>query len=490
MGEKRITSHIHFLVNNLSYPKADGRKSVLELLNQIILKFPNEVLMKLSNLLFLALTLRLANDPDPTCRGMVSELLVNLFQCLTTKNSQRSRKSSQRSGPLGVFFGNTKKWLQDTEGKKKSLQLAGVQVAGILARAVGSGFQAYAGDIIPLLIDIAVHAFERNSKQRNADINTQTNNSIDENGDSEAWNLAHHTVVALTRALKASPRHTAKSALKSSGIPLATIAANGLRFPHVWVRTACARLLGQCLAVRSEAVDEKSTDWIRETALSCCAGFVTDELITTTLGEQLAKNILFLATDQPDSDIIQAIAKRLGGIARKSKPKGISAMNLVSISGEEKEPGWIIRRRSIIKVFGALVAKLEAERSIPLLSIILRPMIMATEDTPSSKNDNAPLKQLAQQVLDLIQKKVGDDHFATAYTQVRGEIMGKRAERAKRRKLEVVQDPQGAARRKRQRTQKKIVAQKRQKAVRKAIRSGELPVARKRCQSRQKKRRV
>merc|ERR1712195_310272 len=44
LGPTRLQQHLGFLVNNARHPRPSARKTILELLNAIIIKFPQEVL--------------------------------------------------------------------------------------------------------------------------------------------------------------------------------------------------------------------------------------------------------------------------------------------------------------------------------------------------------------------------------------------------------------------------------------------------------------
>jgi U3 small nucleolar RNA-associated protein 20 len=69
--------------------------------------------------------------------------------------------------------------------------------------------------------------------------------------------------------------------------------------------------------------------------------------------------------------------------------------------------------------------------------------------------DGLDLKQTAQEILSLLQGKIGTTEYARAYTRVKGVVMERRQERRSKRRIEVVAEPEVAARRKTRKHERK-----------------------------------
>lgn len=75
LADKRRFQHIDFLLKNLDYAYEFGRESVLEMLNSICIRFPQEQVDAQAEVFFAPLALRLVNDDSkqvayhshPTC---------------------------------------------------------------------------------------------------------------------------------------------------------------------------------------------------------------------------------------------------------------------------------------------------------------------------------------------------------------------------------------------------------------------------------------
>lgn len=65
------------------YKYSTGRKSVLEMIHAIIVKFPRSVLDEQSQILFVHLVLRLANDSDDSVRSMSGAAIKGLIASIS-----------------------------------------------------------------------------------------------------------------------------------------------------------------------------------------------------------------------------------------------------------------------------------------------------------------------------------------------------------------------------------------------------------------------
>ncbi|GFH23333.1 uncharacterized protein HaLaN_20932, partial [Haematococcus lacustris] len=71
LGPARLGQHLAFLATNLAYEHEPGREQVLEMLQQVVAKFPADVVASQAELFLLPLVTRLVNDPSPRCRTLV-----------------------------------------------------------------------------------------------------------------------------------------------------------------------------------------------------------------------------------------------------------------------------------------------------------------------------------------------------------------------------------------------------------------------------------
>eukprot|EP00466_Bigelowiella_natans_P014181 jgi/Bigna1/143889/aug1.82_g18597 len=275
------------------------------------------------------------------------------------------------------------------------------------------------------------------------------------------------------------------SSSSGSSNTITELCCRAMRFPHVWVRTASARLIGHVLSdsrilksagarttankdddagdeddSQNDSSGKQDSKMLSMLGRASSSALATDQLLTSALGQQIAKNLMFTTLHATaDAKFRAETVRRLGNLARKPAPKGSASFKVLTLVGEKKDQGWVVRRRCIFQLFGAISSKLDPSETAEYLEqSILPPLYLATE---GHSDTNEELKSLAQQVLELIQKCVGDEKFALAFAKVRSVFKARRDERSRKRKQGKVINPQEAARQKRLKSQRKMKSKKR-----------------------------
>jgi len=104
---------------------------------------------------------------------------------------------------------------------------------------------------------------------------------------------------------------------------------------------------------------------------------------------------------------------------------------------------------------------MDSDRVERFLVHMLNPVYRVLDDDFTKDAQMESAKTISQELLDLLQTKVGTTQFSAVYSQIRQGIMGKRRERRQDRVMQAVQDPQAAARRKVHRNEMKKDSKKR-----------------------------
>ena len=474
MGEKRLRTHVHFLLNNLSYERADGRTSVLELVHQIACKFPAPLLASFSQLIFLPLVLRLANDDDDACRKMAAETLRVLMR--RVGGAERAG-DSVRASQLNSFVDHALRWLQP--GAAPALRKAGAQVAGLVAQAAEASFVPLFDKVVPVLCGVLDNELPRLEREEAV---PGEKKDVDERR--RRWGLMHLCLVSLEHAQAAllaadggKGGKLLRKAQEKARVRLHRLGARALRFPHVWVRLAGARVLGRALAAGYE--DDGGETWAANAARACVAVLASDVYLVQELGQQAAKNALRLCLEVGPADR-RALLSQLAKLARRP-PAPVSAEALAA-TAQQPTAAWVTRRTCAYQLVAALLGQLPTDEARELLLVTLPPLHAAADGRAAPlgpggtpRPGSQQLQSLAQQALELVEQKVGGEAFASAYARVAAAANDARTSRARQRKVEKVADPANAARRKQSRTQRQKRARKRKQAVRKAVRDGTLP---------------
>jgi U3 small nucleolar RNA-associated protein 20 len=271
-GKKRLQKHMAFLAKNLSYVFESGRKSVMELLSAVFSKFDEGLLREYNDLFFVALVMVIANDDSPKCREMAAELIKSLF--LRSDADQRRALS-----------GHLHSWT--IQNQKPKLASVGAQVYGLFLDVLRQDAQPYLPNLLKDL-----RARIEQSAELFADLE---NSSADETDPMELdidWQIAYQSLTSLAKALRHFPNLTTSI----DNVPWNAIIGHCL-FPHAWVRSAAARLIGVLFTAipiakpTNTGVMTKST--LMEIArLSCLQ--LRSPTLDKALGLQIVKNLFYL----------------------------------------------------------------------------------------------------------------------------------------------------------------------------------------------------
>uniref|UniRef100_A0A0E0C3W3 HTH arsR-type domain-containing protein n=1 Tax=Oryza meridionalis TaxID=40149 RepID=A0A0E0C3W3_9ORYZ len=125
LSEKRLQQHIDFFLANLSYEHPSGREAVLEMLHDILTRFPQRIVDEQGQTFFLHLVVALSNEQHQN----VSSMILRAIQKLLGRIGDQGKNS---------IFEYTLSWYT---GEKQNLWSASAQVIGLLVgdRSLGIG---------------------------------------------------------------------------------------------------------------------------------------------------------------------------------------------------------------------------------------------------------------------------------------------------------------------------------------------------------------
>lgn len=229
LGNKRLSRHLKFLMDNLSYDHATGRAAVLEALRALLSKLPQDLLNARSQFFFLPLVLRLANDEAPECRDLARTALSTLVRRLGNKELNESVLL------IGTWWAQASK--SDATGAVKLLATA-AQITALVLENRPEFFERTA----PQVLQAARSALERSLREL----------ETVEDSSQVRWQATYHVCTALTAfsnhltgpfELWLGDAKPAKSLLDAVVLPL-------LQYPHAWVRLATTKLMTSYLRRR------------------------------------------------------------------------------------------------------------------------------------------------------------------------------------------------------------------------------------------------
>ncbi|KAG1711435.1 hypothetical protein DVH05_008687 [Phytophthora capsici] len=528
LGNKRLSHHLKFLVDNLSYGHATGRSAVLEALRSLLSKLPQDMVNTRSQFFFLPLVLRLANDEASECRDLARAALSTLVRRLGNKELNESILL------VGTW------WTQSSNSD-------GADAVKLLGTAA---------QVTTLVLETRPEFFERSAPRvllaaRTALERRQRELQTVENSSQVRWQPTYHVCVALTAFSThlAGPYELWLEESKPSKNFLDKVVLPLLQYPHGWVRLGAARLLTSYLRRRQassltfappvkrlggdalERLRNGALCFQRPGRLFSWASAFCKLLEAPALNDDLANEVLaalpFLfdaleATNVPQ-DMAAAASEAVdeevdAAVETEDQNEEVEDQNEEVEDGkkedeedlkrqEQKEKdeertksrtpiGWLLTRLSyvargsncssdvqavVFKLFAALLHNHDTAFAEKYVVQMINPLYRAMNklEELQTQQEQAMLQKqqnrnknrrsgsapepvtppesalLAQEVLQLLEQKLGATPFLEAYSFVQRKMAARRAARKLQRRTEAVSDPQRAAQRRMQKNEEK-----------------------------------
>uniref|UniRef100_A0A4W5MI71 UTP20 small subunit processome component n=1 Tax=Hucho hucho TaxID=62062 RepID=A0A4W5MI71_9TELE len=489
---KKLRSHLDFIVAQLSYEFDTGREAALEMMAYIFQTFPQNLLLQHSGLFFVPLALAMVNDDSARCKKMAAVAIKSLLSQLDQEHQN-------------TLFTLVNAWLS---GDKVSLRRLGAQVCGLFVEVEGVQFGRRLDALLPLI---------------EKEIHPDNFEDIEEEQDEKAADRLLFSYLTLVTKLTKDCSLLELSKPQDTLTNILGHVETHLRYPHCWVWLTASQLFGQLFAAhrpdqlvarwREETPEKGSANnttttpepvattflttnldkKMRELVLSFCHQLQSKYLETST-GEQVIKNLLFVAKViyliSPESEVTPAQEveeeeeMKENGEREKDEedeegdeekqeeeeegekddrpPSLLWMMKKLSLMAKREAadtPKIPLKRTCVFKFLGAIAVDLGKDRLGPYLTTIIAPLYRELDSTYADQDPT--LKNLSQELIELLKKQVGLRTFSLAFSAVQKDASQRRANRKKHKAMQAVANPDIAARKKLKKHKNKIEAKKR-----------------------------
>ncbi|XP_036373482.1 small subunit processome component 20 homolog [Megalops cyprinoides] len=460
---KKLKAHLDFTVAQLSYEYDTGRESALEMMAYIFQTFPENLLQQYCGLFFVPLALSMVNDDSPRCKKMAALAIKSLLSRLDLDHQN-------------TMYTMVNTWLSSDKMPHRRL---GAQVCGLFLEAEGVEFVRRLDALLPLI---------------EKEINPSNYEDIEEEADEKAADRLLFSFLTLITKLIKDCNFLQLTKPQEMLTNIWNHIHAHLRYPHSWVWLTASQLFGQLFAshkpeelvarwrgegdVPTEAEPVATTFLVtdldkrmRELVLSFCSQ-LQSKFLDMSMGEQVIKNLLFVAK------VIYLISPE--SETKESQDQGEEEEDEKEEEEKERPPSllWVIKKLSVLakreaadtpkvplkrtcvfKFLGAIAVHLGKDQLGPYLTTIIAPLYRELDSTYADQDPT--LKNLSQELIELLKKQVGLESFSLAFAAVQKEATQRRATRKRHKAMQAVANPDIAAKKKLKKHKNKIEAKKR-----------------------------
>uniref|UniRef100_G3Q5U5 UTP20 small subunit processome component n=1 Tax=Gasterosteus aculeatus aculeatus TaxID=481459 RepID=G3Q5U5_GASAC len=462
---KKLRGHLDFVVAQLQYEHDMGRESVLEMLAYIFQTFPQRLLFQYNGLFFAPLALVVLNDDSARCKKMAAMAIKALLAKLDLNHHN-------------ALFSLVTTWLN---APKANLRRLGAQICGLYVEVEEEKFTRRTDDLLPLL---------------EKEIHPENYEDIYEEEDERGADRLLFSFLTLITKLC---QHCGLLELSKPHDTLCRIWGHieaHLRYPHCWVWLTASQLFGQLFAAHpaeqlvalwrgegdasprpaaTEFITSSLDKKMRELALSFCHQ-LQSKFLDVASGEQVTK----LHRNPPETieeeELTENVVDEEG--AEKEADGGeeeddaadkddrppsllwlIKKLSLMTKREAAHTPKVPLKRTCVFKFIGAMAIDLGKDRLGPYLTTLITPLYRELDSTYADQDPT--LKNLAQELIELLKKQVGLERFSLAFSAVQKEFSQRRVARKQHRAMLAVSNPEMAAKKKLKKNKNKIEAKKR-----------------------------
>ncbi|KAF3911770.1 hypothetical protein AA313_de0206521 [Arthrobotrys entomopaga] len=463
-SRKKLEGQLSFLISNLGYVHQEGRESVLEAINLLLTKIGDDMIQDIAGTFFPALVVVVANDDAEKCRDMALVLVKKIFE----------RADKER---MTGFLDQMRQWLG--RGQKEILRRVCFRLWLVYVDARGKDVKGDLGFMTDKIAEAAKEAMAGEDEEL-----------MEDEEDMEiTWDQLYYALQLWAKLVPLFPDEAKSGKYVGlwKGVRACEASSDGK------VKLMATRLTGLLfsefkddlskLPLESGKGLELTASDLYEVARGC-SGLLLSGDLTDELGVQAVRNLVFVgrcfqASKLMKSGAVKPISENddedgdeWGGIEDTNGTEAKEDESEEDVEGDEDEGkgdnssalSWLVYRvSSVIRNDQMIQRKNVTGKKFALQWIATMIQIMSVDDINGLavkiilplynllEAENEALKDLkptAKEVLQMLSTKMGTTAYARAYATVRSTVSERRRIRKHKRSIQLVMDPEGAAKKK------------------------------------------
>jgi U3 small nucleolar RNA-associated protein 20 len=412
-GKGKLQKEFKFLVNNLGYPTEEGRQSVMELLNSIVIKAGTVLIDSVASSFFVVLSNVTINDESRLCREMAASILKNLFgkaskETLQTLETYCSAWMSQKSNTM--------------------LLRCGLNIYNIYIDEFGFNFNAKLDNLAIANIDKLLKEGENKEG-----VSTQQ----------AEWDDIYSLLISFSSIAQSN----SKGILTKRFMGLWKNVFSMLLYPHSWVRLVASRLVGVYLARRDEA-EFNLTNYETQTIAYRLLRQLSAPSITEELGEYAMNNLLLITRQWQDNSTPYEIQEERVGETRYALATDFVIARLCGLLRQDANQNDFETSKKIsLKLLKVLSEKVSVKYLLKQSETIILALVSLIDLLSTNGSDDS-LRYLSQECLEVIENRLGVSDYTAVYARVQNIISQRRQDRKVKRAQTAIIAPDAYAKRK------------------------------------------
>lgn len=411
-GKGRLQKQFKFLINNLGYSTQEGRQSVMELLNSIVMRGGPQLIDSVATSFFVALSNVTVSDDSKVCREMANSILKSLMGRVEEENLQTFRKYCSA-------------WM--SQAKNDMLMRCGLNVYNIFIQELGFGYDKE-------LDDLAISHLAR--------VFSLAKNTGEVPNETIGWEMVYSLLITFSIITEVDCAVSLTEKYSQIWRDVFSV----LLFPHPWVRLVASRLVG--IFITHMSVSEfEVTNYELQTVAYRLLRQLAAPSISDSLGNEAFTNLTHIITLWQKNFTPYELSEDFSE-AKYQYAVDFAVTRICGLLRQDVHQQIFVKsKKYAVKLLRVITSQLTTDYLLEQSFTIILALVNLIETLGTSGDDDA-LRALSQELLQDIEHRLGVSDYTAVYSKVQNQIDRRRQDRKLKRAQSALNAPEAFAKRK------------------------------------------